>query len=94
MYTVRVEHVVESFDEWKKMFDSDPLDRKGSGVRAHRVMRPTADEGAVAVDLDFASRDEADAMVTALHGLWEGPAAAMLRDPRARVFEVVESADL
>jgi hypothetical protein len=94
MFTVRVEHVVDSFDEWKKMYDSDPLDRKGSGVRSYRVMRPTDDAGAVAVDLDFASREEADAMVSSLHTLWEGPAAAMLRDPRARVVEVVESADI
>jgi hypothetical protein len=94
MFTVRVEHVVDSYDAWKKMYDDDPLDRKGSGARAYRVMRPTDDEGAVAVDLDFATREEADAMVTALHTLWEGPAAAMLRDPRARVVEVVESGDV
>jgi len=94
MFTVRVEHVVDSYDAWKTMFDADPLDRKGSGVRAYRVMRPTDDQGAVAVDLDFASREEADSMVTSLHTLWAGPAAATLYDPRARVVEVVESVDI
>ncbi|MGO4103037.1 hypothetical protein AB4Y63_03730 [Leifsonia sp. YAF41] len=91
MFTVRVEHVVASYDAWKTMFDNDPLDRRESGAKSYRIMRPVDDKGAVMIDLDFDTRAQADAMVVALHRLWEGPAAEMLVDPKAQVAEIVEA---
>lgn len=41
--TVQLEHAITNFDTWKAAFDRDPLDRKGSGVRRHRVLRPVDD---------------------------------------------------
>jgi hypothetical protein len=32
MHVLRIEYSVPDFDEWKKVFDSDPADRKASGV--------------------------------------------------------------
>ena len=94
MFTVHIEHTVGSFDEWKRMFDSDPLNRKDSGVTAFRVMRLVDDPASVRVDLELASRPEADAMKAALEQLWAGPASAMLRNPVARVSETVEAETL
>ncbi len=37
MPIVRIELSVPSFDRWKQAFDSDPADRKGSGVRRYLV---------------------------------------------------------
>lgn len=91
MFTLHIEHAVGSFDEWKRMFDSDPLDRRNSGVRSYRVMRPVDDPDSVRIDLEFDSRRDAEAMKVALEKLWEGPAAAMLKNQTLQLSETVET---
>ena len=61
MHTLRIEHQVQDYDRWKQVFDSDPADRKGSGVRAYRVMRAVDEPDLVLIDLDFDSAEEAAA---------------------------------
>ena len=36
MTILRIQHSVLSYEGWKQMFDADPADRKGSGVRTSR----------------------------------------------------------
>jgi hypothetical protein len=43
MFTLRIQHSVPDFDRWKQAFDSDPADRKGSGVHTYRVLRSVED---------------------------------------------------
>jgi hypothetical protein len=71
MLVLRIQHPVDDFDAWKRAFDADPLDRKGSGVRSYRVMRGVDDPRLVTVDLAFDDRDAAESMRAALLGLWE-----------------------
>ena len=94
MFTLHIEHTVTDYDAWKRMFDSDPLDRKGSGVTSFRVMRPVGDTGTVMIDLDFDSREAGERMSAALEELWKGPAAAITLNPQARLTETVETATL
>jgi len=94
MVTVRMQHSVRDFAAWKALFDADPLDRKAGGVTAYRVFRPADEPGLVMIDLDFGSRDEADAFLERLRDLWRGPAAATIQDVQAGVLELVESAAL
>ncbi len=91
MHVVRIEHPVPDYDAWKRAFDSDPLDRRGSGVRSHRVMRAVDGPGRVLIDLEFDSPDEAEAMRSALRELWSR--VDVMRDPRASAVEVVEGQD-
>jgi hypothetical protein len=44
---VRIEHTVPNFEKWKQAFDSDPVDRKGSGVRRYQVLRAQDDPNLV-----------------------------------------------
>ena len=92
MHVLRVEHEVPDFDAWKQTFDTDPLGRKEGGVRRYRVLRPTNDPGYVQIDLEFDSADEAEAFHGKLRGLWGR--VDVMRNPTARVFELVESEDL
>jgi len=95
MVTLRIEHPVPDFDAWRRAFDGDPLDRRGSGVRRYRVMRSLDDPSHVIVDLDFDSRGQAEAMRDALMGLWarvEGE--GLIGDQRARIAEIVETTEL
>jgi hypothetical protein len=92
MHTLRIEHRVQDYDRWKQVFDSDPADRKGSGVRAYRVMRAVDDPDLVLIDLDFDTVDAAQAMHQKMLGIWEGPGKAVMVSPTARVVESVEAA--
>ncbi|WP_213576737.1 hypothetical protein [Rhodococcus sp. USK13] len=94
MPVLRVEHSVSDYDAWKKLFDDDPIDRKGSGVQRYRVGRSVHDPAYVTIDLEFATTEEADGLLEKLRGLWAGPGKEMMRDPRAQVVETVEDVTL
>jgi hypothetical protein len=94
MPILRIEHPVPDFDAWKQIFDSDPLDRKGSGVRRYRVMRSLDDPGYVMVDLEFDAVGEAEAVRAALEDLWRRvQPEGLIGDQHARIVEVVEAKD-
>ena len=94
MPTVRIEHAVPDFEQWKQAFDSDPADRKGSGVRRYQVLCAQDDPNYVMVDLEFDSLGEADAFLRAMEKVWGGPGKVVVLSPRARVASVVEARDL
>jgi hypothetical protein len=89
MHVLRIEHPVRDFDAWKQAFDSDPVGREQGGVRAYRVLRPADDPLYAAIDLEFGGASEAESFLSALHELWGR--VDVVRDPKARIFEVVES---
>jgi len=90
MFIVRIEHAVRDYEAWKQVFDRDPADRKGSGVRRYQILRASDEPNLVMIDLEFDARADADAFVRTMAGLWAGPAKAMLQGPSARVVERVE----
>jgi hypothetical protein len=89
MFTLRIEHPVPDYDSWKQAFDGDPIGRERSGVKRYRIMRPGDDPRYVMIDLEFESEGEAMAAHAALLELWSR--VTVMRDPRARMVEVVES---
>lgn len=71
MYSIRIEHAVPNFEAWKQQgFDSDPLDRRGSGVKEYRVMRAINDPNYAVIDLLFETREEAELMLEKLETMW------------------------
>ena len=94
MPIVRIEHAVQSFDKWKQVFDSDPADRKGAGVRRYQISRLQDDPNYVMIDLEFDSTPEAEAFVEAMKRLWDGPGKAVMQKPTARIVEVIEATEL
>ena len=91
MAILRIQHSVPSFEGWKRAFDADPMDRKGSGVRSYRVYRVSSDPGLVMIDLEFDTVEAATIMLDRLRGLWAGPGGAVMRNPDAWILEQVES---
>jgi hypothetical protein len=91
MHILRVEHEVPDYDNWKKAFDSDPIGRKDSGVRRHRILRSVDDPNQVMIDLEFETANEAERMQTALLELWGR--VDVMRNPQSRTVEVVEIKD-
>jgi hypothetical protein len=90
MTVVRIEHSVPNFERWKQTFDSDPADRKGSGVRRYQILRLQGDPNYVMIDLEFDSAVEAEAFVLTMQRIWDGPGKAVMQNPRARVADLVE----
>lgn len=94
MPILRIQHSVPSFEGWKRAFDSDPMDRKGSGVRRYAVHRSVADPNFVMIDLEIDSVAEAERLLGKLRHLWSGPGKAVMQDPEAWIVETVESKSL
>ncbi len=89
---VRIEHGIQSFDAWKRAFDSDPLGRQNSGVRRYRILRPTGDPNYVMIDLEFDSSSKAQAFHLELNNFFgSAQAQKVMNNPRVRVVEAVES---
>ena len=91
MPILRIQHAVPNFEAWKHAFDSDPVDRKASGVRRYHVHRSTADPNFVMIDLEFDEVADAERLLEKLRHLWAGPGGAMMRNPEAWIVETVES---
>lgn len=94
MPIVRIEHAVPNFEKWKQVFDSDPADRKGSGVRRYQILRSQDDPNYVMIDLEFDSLGEAEAFLRTMERIWGGPGKAVMQSPRARVADRVEAKEL
>ena len=91
MYMLRLEHQVPDFDGWKKLFDSDPLGRKKSGVRRYQILRPADNAKCAMVDLEFDTLSQAEALLAALRVMWSKIEGAAMMNPQTRIVEVVES---
>ncbi len=94
MPTLRIEHAVPDFTRWKQAFDSDPADRKGSGVRRYQVSRSVEDPNFVMIDLEFDSTAEAEGLLTKMRQVWSGAGQSVMSDPQARIVETVEEIEL
>jgi len=94
MPTLRIQHSVPSFEGWKRAFDSDPADRKGSGVRRYSVSRSVDDQNLVMIDLEFDDAEEARALLAKMERIWQGPGKDVMQNPVAWIVETVETIDL
>lgn len=91
MVILRIEHPVPDYATWKQAFDSDPAGRQRSGVRRFHIMRALDDPNFVMIDLEFETKDEAEALLAAMREIWGRVEGTVMRNPRARIVEVVES---
>jgi hypothetical protein len=94
MPVVRIEHSVPDFEAWKQVFDQDPADRRGSGVRRYAVLRAQDDPNFVMIDLEFDTLEEAEAFLSTMKRIWAGPGKAVMLGPQARIAEVVEAREV
>ena len=90
MIVLQIEHRVPNFEGWKKAFESDPIDRKKSGVKSYRIYRPTDDKNYVIIDLVFNTVSEAESALVALRKLWSKVEGTVMVNPQTRILEIVE----
>jgi hypothetical protein len=94
MPTLRIQHSVPNFEGWKRAFDSDPADRKGSGVRRYSVSRAVDDPNLVMIDLYFDSNDDARGLLAKMERIWLGPGKDVMQNPEAWIIDTVERVEL
>jgi hypothetical protein len=97
MTVLQIEHPINDFEVWKRNFDSDPMDRAGSGVTRFRVMRPVDDPNFVKVDLEFDNLGDAESFYGTLREFWQSAdmAKSVLKgSPRVSIVETVETREL
>jgi hypothetical protein len=90
MFTLQIEHGIKDFGMWKAAFDRDPVNRAASGVLAHRIGRPVDDAHYVVVELDFATRTQAEQLLANLESkVWNSQLAApaLAGAPQTRIVE-------
>ena len=91
MITLRIEHKFSSYEAWKKAFDSDPMNRKKSGVKQYRIFRPADDDTFVFVDLDFENVEEAEKMSAGLKNKWTKLEGNLIFGAKITTLKAVES---
>lgn len=94
MVIVQIEHAVPNFAAWKQAFDSDPVNRKQSGVRRYRVLRPVDQPNYAIIELEFDGLGEAEGLLAAMREVWRGVQGTIIESPHVRIVEVVESQEL
>ena len=91
MFVLRIEHRVPSWERWQQAFASDPAGRREGGVKRYRVLRAVDDPDLVMIDLEFASRPEAEAFLTRMRAIWGRSEGTVITGPSARLAEQIEA---
>ena len=94
MVILQIEHKVPSYDGWKKVFESDPINRKKSGVRRYNILRPVDDPNYVIIDLEFDNLKNAEDTLAALRILWGKVEGTVMMNPQTRILNRVETAEI
>lgn len=94
MAILRIQHPIPDYERWKAAFDSDPADRRGSGVIRYWIRRPVSDPHFVMIDLEFASVDDADGLLQKMQRLWASGQAPVSATPEAWIVDTVEAVEL
>ena len=94
MITLRIEHKIASYDGWKKAFDSDPINRKQSGVISYRVYQPVDDVNFIIIDLDFDDLEKAKSAQAALMNIFPKIEGTLIFGVTTKIMDVVESKEL
>ena len=91
---LQIEHKVPNYDQWKKAFESDPINRKKHNVRRYKIFRPLDDPYYVIIDLEFDNLKEAEDTLNALRNLWVSVEGKVMMNPKTRILALAEMADI
>lgn len=94
MTLLRIQHRVPDYGRWKRAFDLDPADRKGSGVTRYTIERPRTDPNFVMIDLEFGTTLEAEKLLLKMRRIWSSSGSSVMSDPEAWIVDVIEDVEL
>ena len=91
---LQIEHKILGFDQWKKAFEADPINRKKAGVLRYKIFRPLNDPNYVIIDLEFRNLKEAEDTLASLRELWKDVEGKIMMNPDTRIIGLVEKAEV
>ncbi|TFC80379.1 hypothetical protein E3T23_08810 [Cryobacterium cheniae] len=94
MTVLRIQHPVPDYDRWKRAFDQDPADRRGSGVIRYTIMRSVTNPNFVMIDLELGTVREAEKLLLKMRRIWSSSGSTVMIDPEAWIVEAAETAEL
>ena len=94
MVVLEIQHYVDNFENWKKIFDSDPVSRENMRVKQYQICRNTSEPNNVIVGLLFADAADAASMLAVLQTQWGKMSDAIISEPKTRILKVEESVNL
>jgi ribosomal protein L35AE/L33A len=71
--TLHIENTVRDYASWQETFDKFERFRADNGVQSYRICRRDSNPNEVTVDLEFGSREDAEAFVPKLLKIWSTP---------------------
>ncbi|MBX3241368.1 MAG: hypothetical protein KIT80_17795 [Chitinophagaceae bacterium] len=90
MTTLRIEHKISNYNGWKMAFDSDPINRKKSGVNRYRIYRPMDNPDFVIIELDFDNIEQAQATQTSLKQIFPNIEGKLIFDIKLKILNIIE----
>jgi hypothetical protein len=94
MHTLQIEHDIPNYEGWKNAFDSDPINRKQSGVKSYRIYQPKDNSKFVRIELDFENIDQLNTTFQSLQNLWNKVQGSVMSNPKTTIFELIESKNI
>jgi hypothetical protein len=96
MITLHITNTVRDYDAWQQVFDKFEQFRADNGVRAYRICRQLSDPHEVTVDLEFGTREDAEAFVPRLQQIWATPQSRemLVAHGEPALMDVVRQRDL
>jgi hypothetical protein len=93
--TLHIEHPITDLETWLGAFNAFAAVRKGAGVTHERVQQPIDDPAYIVVDLDFDTREGAEAFRAFLvNEVWKVPenSPALAGTPQTMILEPASTA--
>jgi hypothetical protein len=90
MFTLSIEHAITDLSTWKSAFDQFADARAKAGVVSDRIRRPIEEPSHLIIDLDFQTKEHAEAFREFLNNVvWTNPRAspALVGRPTTRLLE-------
>jgi hypothetical protein len=94
MTILQIEHNISDFDVWKKAFDSDPINRKKSGVVRYSILQPVNNPKYIMIDLEFDNLKNAEDSLVELQKLWGKVEGKLMMNPKTRILNKIESVEV
>ena len=91
MIILQIEHPVKDYAGWKNVFDKDPMDRKGSGVKRYSIYRAADDPFLVFIIMEMNSLEEASVLLEKLKVLWKNLDGRLIDRPKGTIIQLVET---
>lgn len=90
MTTLRIEHRISNYEDWRKDFENDPIIRHEAGVLRYRIYLPVERKDYVIIEMDCGTIDQARELESAFKDIFASKEGRLIFDVRTEILRIVE----